>query len=242
MTTEATTAHDLPATTSAPKRGFLPRLGSALAFVPLGVYTTWHLWQNMSAWQGAAAWEQHVTQAHAPIAEFTMSTIVILPIILHMIWGIRRMTIVRPNFSQYPTFDNLKFVLQRLSAIGLIGFLGAHIWLARLHPLIETGRHETFADISWHMRHHPPTLVVYILGVLGIAYHLANGVATDGMTWGYAASPKAKARMGFISMSFFVVLLAMGFGAIYALWDAGAAQRAEIREAHSAQHDHIDQD
>jgi hypothetical protein len=34
----------------------------------------------------------------------------------------------------------------------------------------------------------------------------------------------------------------MGFGAIYALWDAGAAQRAEIREAHPAIHDHIDQD
>jgi succinate dehydrogenase / fumarate reductase cytochrome b subunit len=242
MTTEAH-AHDVPAT-SAPNRGFLPRAGSALAFFPLAVYVVWHLWQNMYAWQGAEAWQQHVTGGHAPIAEFTMSALVLLPIVLHTIWGVRRISIGVSSWNvlKYPTFDNLKFVLQRLSAIGLVLFIGAHVWLARLHPLLETGHHESFADISWHMRHHPPTLAVYVLGILGTAYHLANGVATGGMTWGYAASPKAKARMGFISMSFFVVLLAMGFGAIYALWDAGAAQRAEIREAHPAVHDQIDRE
>jgi succinate dehydrogenase / fumarate reductase cytochrome b subunit len=185
----------------------------------------------MSAWQGAESWQSHVAAPHSPIAELAMSTIVLLPLVLHAAWGIRRMMIVKSNVSHYPTFDNLKFVLQRISAIGLLGFLGAHIWLARLHPLLETHRHETFADISWHMRNHPPTLIVYILGVLGTAYHLANGLATGGMTWGYAASPRAKKRMSAISIVFFLLLCAMGFGTIYALWDAGASQPAAAEPA-----------
>lgn len=241
MTTEATHAHDASAETS-PKSAFLPRLGSGLAFVPLGVYVTWHLWSNLSAWQGAASWQEHVASPHAPIAEVAMSTIVLLPLLLHIAWGIRRTMIMKSNVGSYPTFDNLKFLLQRISAIGLVGFIGAHIWLARFKPLVESGRHESFADIAWHMRHHPPTLIVYILGVAGTAYHLANGVATGGMTWGYAASPKAKARMNFISIAFFVVLLSMGFASIYALWDAGAAERAEVRQVHSSSVDPVHHD
>ena len=240
MTTEAT--HSPAAEISARNRPFLPRLGSALAFVPLAVYTAWHLWENMSAWQGADSWEQHVASPRAPIAELAMSTVVLLPILLHAGWGLRRLFIMRSNLGSYPTFDNLNFILQRLSAIGLLGFIGAHVWLARLHPLIETHRHETFADISWHMRNHPPTLIVYLLGVLATAYHLANGLATGGMTWGYAASPRARKRMTIISLTAFVLLLSMGYGTIYALWDAGANQPAEIREVHTASRDHVGAD
>ena len=41
-------------------------------------------------------------------------------------------------------------------------------------------------DIAHEMHHHLPTLVVYCLGVLGTAYHLANGLQTATMGWGGA--------------------------------------------------------
>jgi succinate dehydrogenase / fumarate reductase, cytochrome b subunit len=112
-------------------------------------------------------------------------------------------------------------VLQRLSAIGLLLFLGAHLWLAMLHPRLTTGRPEPFSDISHEMHHHLPTLLVYTLGVLGIAYHLANGLQTFTMGWGIVTSRRALRKLDILVWVVFVGLLAMGWGSVYALWDAG---------------------
>ena len=45
------------------------------------------------------------------------------------------------------------------------------------------------------MHHHVPTLVVYVLGVLGIAYHLANGLQTFAMGWGIVTSRRALKKL-----------------------------------------------
>lgn len=197
------------------------RVGSFLAFAPLAVWVTWHLYSNLSAFRGAREWEASVTAARAPLVELITSTIVLLPLVIHTVWGIRRLRIVKFNNGTYSTFDNLKFLLQRLSAIGVFLFLIAHIAKARIQPLVTHGHHETFADISYQMNHHMPTLIVYLLGVLGVAYHLANGLATGGLTWGFAATEKARERVKNISYLFFVLLLAMGWGSIFALANAG---------------------
>jgi succinate dehydrogenase / fumarate reductase cytochrome b subunit len=199
------------------------RLGSLLAVVPLGVWTIGHLWNNLAAFSGASAWETQVTEYPHPVAFFVSSLVALLPLGLHTVWGIGRIVSVRPNLVHYTYFANLKYVLQRLSAIGLLLFLGAHLWLAMLHPRLTTGRPEPFTDIAHQMHHHLPTLIVYVLGVLGIAYHLANGLHTFTMGWGIVTSRRAlKKLFGFVVV-LFVALLAMGWAAVYALWDAGAA-------------------
>ena len=222
MSSSSSAVSEPPAQSTTATRALLPRVGSLLAFAPLGAWTTWHLWENLAAFQGRDAWESRVTAAQPPAIEFATSLVILLPLVLHTIWGVRRIFMVRPNVRRYPNFANIKFVLQRLSALGLLAFIPAHLWLARFQPLIATGHHETFADIADHMRNHPPTLIVYILGVLGVAYHLANGLATGGMTWGFAATPRAMQRMNWISAAYFIVLLAMGWGSMYALWLHGA--------------------
>jgi succinate dehydrogenase / fumarate reductase cytochrome b subunit len=145
-----------------------------------------------------------------------------LPLGLHTVWGIGRLFTARPNNVRYNYFANLKYTVQRLSAIGLLLFLGAHLWLAFLKPRVTLGHPETFADISQQMHHHLPTLLVYCLGILGTAYHLANGLHTFAMGWGLVASRRALRKLDGAVAVIFVVLLAMGLGAVYALWNAGA--------------------
>lgn len=198
------------------------RLGSLLAVLPLAFWVVLHLWNNLSAFRGAAAWEHDVTEYDHPIAFFAASLVALLPLAFHTVWGIGRLFTVRPNNVRYKFFGNVKYALQRLSAIGLLAFLGAHLWLAMLHPRMTTGRPEPFADIAHEMRHHTPTLVVYCLGVLGIAYHLANGLHTFAMGWGVVTSRAALKKSEKLVVVVFVLLLALGGGAIYALWDAGA--------------------
>lgn len=210
------------ATTGKVDSSFLrSRLGSLLAVAPLGVWTANHLWNNLSAFKGGAAWQADVTEYGHPIAFLFSSALALLPLVLHTIWGIGRLFTVRPNNVQYKYFANVKYALQRLSAIGVLLFLGAHIWLAFLRPRLMTGRPEPWADITHEMHHHGPTLTVYVLGTLGVAYHLANGLHSFSMAWGLVTSRRALRKLDVVTYVLFLVLLAMSWGAIYALWDAG---------------------
>jgi succinate dehydrogenase / fumarate reductase cytochrome b subunit len=197
------------------------RIASLLAIAPLGVWTVLHLWDNLSAFSGARAWEQTVTGARHPLHQVLLAILVLLPLLLHTLWGIVRLASSRPNNVRYGYYDNIKYLLQRLSALGLLGFIGAHLWLAWAQPRFVEGRPEPFADISHEMAHHTPTLVVYILGVLAVSYHLANGIQTFAMGQGVVASAGALKRLEWVVYLTFVVLLAMGWGSVYALWRAG---------------------
>ena len=203
--------------------GFLrSRLASVVAIAPLGVWTVVHLWNNLSAFQGGPAWERAVTQYDHPAAFFVSSLVALLPLALHTVWGIARLFSARPNNARYRYFQNVKYTLQRLAAVGVLLFLGAHLWKAMLEPRLLHHRAETFADISYQMHHHLPTLAVYVLGVLGVSYHLANGIHTFLMGWGIVTSQGALRRLEGVIVVVVLALLAMGWAAVYALWAAGA--------------------
>lgn len=207
------------------------RLGSFLAVMPLGVWTVNHLWNNLSAFQGAEAWQASVTTYPHPIAFFASSLVALLPLAFHTVWGLGRLRSAKPNNIRYPYFSNLKYALQRLSAIGLLLFLGAHLWLAMLHPRLTTQKPEPFVDIAHEMHYHGPTLVVYVLGVLGVSYHLANGISTFAMGWGLVSSRRALRKFDIVSWIVFALLLTLGLGAVYALWSAGGELPAVMPHA-----------
>jgi succinate dehydrogenase / fumarate reductase, cytochrome b subunit len=190
--------------------------------MPLSIWTIAHIWSNLSAFQGASAWQSSVTEHAHPLAHLITSILVLLPLAIHTVWGMTRLASVRPNIQRYTFFANLKYILQRLSAVGLVLFLGAHIWLAMLHPRLVLGHAEAFSDISNQMHHHTPTLMVYLLGTTGVAYHLANGIATFAMGWGLVSSRRALRKLEFASYGIFAVLLLMSWAVIYALYTAGA--------------------
>ena len=202
-------------------RGFLlTRLGSLFAILPLGVWTTNHLWNQLAAYNSPQAWEASVT-GHASNATTALTfAFVMVPLLWHSVWGITRMFRSRPAVSKRG-FSNLRYLLQRLSAVGLLLFLGAHLYLAWFEPRFIQGRPEPFLEIAHEMHFHTPTLLVYLLGVLGIAYHLANGVWSFCMGWGVTVSKSGLAWMERVSLLFFALLLAIGWAAVYALYQGG---------------------
>ncbi|WP_164008043.1 succinate dehydrogenase [Pyxidicoccus trucidator] len=199
------------------------RLGSFLAVVPLSIWVVNHLWDNLSAFNGAAAWETSVTSYSNPFAQAFTLIIVLLPLLMHTGWGIVRLFSFKPNNVSYSNYGNLKYLVQRISAVGVLFFLGAHIWLAFLHPRLVEGHPEPFSDIAREMHHHMPTLIVYLLGTLGTAYHLANGLQSFAMSWGIFASDRSMRRFEPVVIGLFLLLTAMSWAVIYALYTAGAA-------------------
>ncbi len=197
------------------------RLASLLAVVPLSVWAFIHVWNNLSAYDGAEAWEKSVTTYAHPFAQLATAIVVLLPLMLHVAWGFGRLLTTRPNNLHYTTFANLKYLLQRLAAVGVLLFLGAHMWLAMLQPRLMRGHPEPFADIAHEMRTHMPTLVVYLLGTLGVAYHLGNGLATFAMSWGIVSSRRGMRHADVLAWVSFVTLLVMSWAVIYALYRSG---------------------
>jgi succinate dehydrogenase / fumarate reductase, cytochrome b subunit len=199
------------------------RVASALAIAPLGVWTLVHLWNNLAAFQGGDAWQTAVTAYPHPFAEAVTAVVVLLPLALHVVWGLGRLATARPNNLRYGFYANLKYALQRLSAVGVLFFLGAHLWLAFLRPRLFEGHAEPFAEIAEEMHFHAPTLITYVLGTLGVSYHLANGAQTFCMGWGVVSSRTGLRRLEWATLLFFALLLVMSWGAVYALWAAGAS-------------------
>jgi succinate dehydrogenase / fumarate reductase cytochrome b subunit len=211
-------------TASAGHQSFLrSRLASILAIAPLGVWTFFHLWDNLAAFNGEAAWQASVTTYKSPFAQLFLGILVLVPLALHTVWGIGRLFTSQPNNTRYNVYGNLKYLLQRAAAVGVLFFLGAHLWLALIHPRITTGHGEAFADLAHEMRFNPPTLWVYVLGTLGVAYHLANGLQTVAMGWGLVTSRVALKRLEWVVIGVFLLLLAMSWATLYALFDAGAS-------------------
>lgn len=199
------------------------RLASLLAIAPLGAWTVAHLWHNLAAFQGAEAWQEAVTQYPHPLAQVFSGVVVLLPLAIHAVWGIGRLASARPNNLRYGFYANFKYLLQRVASLGVLAFLGAHLWLAMLEPRVNEGHAELFADIAQQMHFHTPTLVVYVLGTLGVSYHLANGAHTFCLSFGVVSSRAGLRRLEWAALLSFALLLAMSWGAVYALWAAGAA-------------------
>jgi succinate dehydrogenase / fumarate reductase, cytochrome b subunit len=198
------------------------RLASALAIAPLGVWTCVHLWHNLAAFDGADAWQSAVTGYPHPLAQALTAIVVLGPLLIHTVWGVGRLVTSRFNARQYHFYPNFKYVLHRLAAIGVLMFLGAHLWLAMIRPRVFERQAEPFAEIAQQMHFHTPTLVVYLLGTLGVSYHLANGAQTFCMGWGVIASQRALRRLEVLTVVLFFGLLGMSWSAIYALWAAGS--------------------
>jgi succinate dehydrogenase / fumarate reductase cytochrome b subunit len=220
--TQAIDEVDSPSRRDARAAFIRSRLASFFGLAPLGVWVVVHLWNNLAAFEGPDAWQAAVTQFPHPFAQAVTGIVVLVPLGIHAAWGVGRLFASRPNNLRYPTYANLKYVLQRLSAVGVLLFVGAHVWKALLEPRLVLGRAEDFADLAQTIHFHRPTFVVYVFGTLGVAYHLANGALTSCMAWGVVTSRRGLQRLEWAALAFFVVLLAMSWGAVYALWAAGA--------------------
>jgi succinate dehydrogenase / fumarate reductase cytochrome b subunit len=201
--------------TSAGPRGLTSKQWlSLLGVLPLGAYVIAHLWTNLYSLGGPEAFDTALRNSRSSPVFLALEIFGLgLPIAVHAFIGLRIIFMMRPNNAAYATLRNLKYLLQRISGLGVLLFIGAHVVKARIMPAaagtVENwqGMHEALSE--------PVTFAVYVLGLFGISFHLANGLWGFALTWGLSVGPVAQKRWEWISAGFFVVLLALSAGALY---------------------------
>lgn len=196
-------------------RHFLARrLHSLVGIVPLGAFVVYHFWFHSYSHAGAEVYDRKLAELYAwPLKTLFSWITVYLPLIYHSIYGLFITKEAGPNFLAYGWFRNWMYTLQRASGIGLLLFIPAHLVKARFPDLFFPGETVSFAHVA-EGYHHALTIAVYVAGIVGTAFHLANGVFTFGITWGLWTGPAAQRRASFFSVALFVVLAAMGFWAM----------------------------
>jgi len=165
-----------------------------------------------------------------------------IPIGFHAVLGVYYATTGSSNVKQYGYGANWRYALQRLT--GYFGFIFILYHVATLRwgwtwlPFSSGfDAHMAASTTAQAIRGglDPSALGgfliggLYLVGVLALVYHLANGLWTAAITWGITISAGAQRRWGFVCTAFGLGLASLGIMAFvgFVTLDIEAARQTE---------------
>ncbi len=204
------------------------RLFSLAGLVPIGAYLFIHLLTNATILNSVASYQYAVDRIHSlgfilPAVEWIF---IFIPLLFHAAVGWLIISGAVPNTSSYPYSHNVRYVLQRATAIIAFFFILYHV--LEMHHMglgyfkpehAASSAAETIDRAMWEK-------VVYATGILACVYHLSNGLWTWGITWGVWTTPAAQRRASYLALAFGLFL---GFVGLSALWGMTSVDVAEAR-------------
>jgi succinate dehydrogenase / fumarate reductase cytochrome b subunit len=244
-----------PAAAVAPEPSFLLRhqfliyrLFSLCGLIPIGAYLVVHLMTNASILNGPAAFQDNVDRIHSlgvlllPVE----ITFIFVPILFHAAVGWLIISGAMPNMQSYPYASNIRYTMQRATAIIAFVFILFHV--IQLHhlagaPFKEIGGAQfepEHASSSAAIALRPLWIqILYAVGMLSVVYHFANGLWTQGITWGIWTSAAAQRRASWISVVVGVGLAIVGLSALGGMRGVDVDKAVQVEDAMEAQHDAI---
>ena len=184
-------------TSRADRRAFvLRKLFSLSGVVPVGVFLVLHLWTYSSALSGRHAFEKAALSDSPYLFVFEVF-LVWIPILFHGLYGLKISFEARPNAGKYPYSKNWMYVLQRVTGIVALVFIGYHFWQFRLPVLTgELAREDLFGQLCGSLSRTvgggiPVMALAYLVGVAASVFHLANGLHGLCFSWGITTSRRA---------------------------------------------------
>lgn len=111
-----------------------------------------------------------------------------------------------------------RYFLQRISALIVLAFIAFH--LATVSPWgWHGGAYDparAFDSVAAALRANAFTAAFYLLAIVALCYHLANGLWTGAVAWGAVTSDRARRTWEFACCAFGVALGSAGLAAWYA--------------------------
>lgn len=210
------------------------RLFSLAGLIPIGAYLVVHLITNSLVLNGPAAYQDAVGQIHTlgvflPFVEWTF---IFIPILFHATVGFIIIFNGMPNSNSYPYGGNIRYTLQRATGMIVFVFIIWHVLqMHRLGLLLGGGRFNAEAATSSTAIVLSPfwMRILYAIGIIAAVYHLANGLWTQGITWGIWTTQSAMNRASRICLVFGLIVGLIGLASLYGFStvDLNKAKRVE---------------
>lgn len=208
----------------------LRRLHSLSGIVPVGVFVIMHLFANFQMIMGTDShgqshFQHEVDLIHAFPALLFVEVSLWLGIGFHAALGLVYTFSGKPNTRSYPYADNWRYSLQRITGIIALVFIFLHIatlrwrwsifgWFTPFYVYSEDGATPLAHATTTMALQSNVVLIFYIVGVLSVVYHWANGLWTAAISWGLTISEAAQRRWGYACTALGVALTLFTAGAI----------------------------
>lgn len=211
-------------------RSFLwRRLHSLSGIVPIGGFLCFHIFENMAALQGPAAYNATVLKINEmlpkPFFYGVEILVLIVPILFHAFYGAYIAARGQSNVGKYAYRNNWAYLTQRITGWVAFAYLILHVGVLRFGVSLA-GHHfaavsaagpVTFQDVAAVLGNRADLMVhsalagnwvfvAYIIGTLFTIFHFTNGLKGFCWTWGIAVGPRAQAKVMVVGWILFVLL------------------------------------
>jgi len=194
------------------------RIHSLTGIVPVGLFLVYHLYLQLYLHSGAEVYNEVINGFYdSPLAIWALVIVVYIPLFFHAFFGVRLIF----ESSVQPSYTYFSHLLQRISGIGVLLFILAHVWNTQFGPWISGTWGTHFEHLSSGFTDPDSGMItkaVYLLGIIGAVFHFSNGLNTFCMTWGIALTPKSQIRVRILSIFLFFILAASALYALSAIW------------------------
>src|SRR5699024_4541746 len=119
----------------------------------------------------------------------------------------------KENVGHYSHFRNWMFLLQRRTGIIQFIFIGIHLWQTRIQRALGEAVN---CDMVHDIVSNPIWLIFYILCLVAVTFHVANGLWSLLVTWGVLQSKRSQQIFTWVSLVVFIVVSYIGISAILA--------------------------
>jgi succinate dehydrogenase/fumarate reductase cytochrome b subunit (b558 family) len=208
---------DDPAAARASRRAFvLKKLHSLSGIVPVGVFVLEHLWTNSKALQGEEVFTQAVADIQAlPYLPLIEIFGIFLPLAFHAIYGVVLALAAKPNVTVYRYARNWLYVLQRASGLVAFVFIGYHLYEYRIQKWLFGMRYGAFygtlsAHLSSTAASVPWLALFYLVGILAVSFHFANGLWGVLFSWGVTVTRASQRRSAYACAALGVLVFVLG--------------------------------
>lgn len=194
---------------------FNRRLHSFLGIFPIGLFILEHFFTNSFAVHGATVYNGKIEFfQELPYLLAIEMIFIFLPLLFHGLYGLYIVYTGEPNNLQYGYARNWMYLVQRITGVILLFFIGWHVYVTRFSALLY-GTEINYQYMA-QMLQNPVVFWWMVIGIISAAFHFANGIWSFCIVWGITVGPKAQKRMGWITLGLFVVLAFVGIRALLA--------------------------
>jgi len=192
---------------------FYRRLHSLLGVVPIGIFVVQHLVVNHFAVYGEESFNKAANfMASLPFVTALEIFVIYLPILFHAILGVYIVFVARNNTRRYGYFRNWMFLLQRVTGIITLIFIAWHVWQTKVQ--VALGNVALDYSLMENILTQPFYFWFYIVSIIAVVFHLANGLWSFLVSWGVAQSPRSQQIVTYATVIVFFVVSYIGIRTI----------------------------
>lgn len=200
----------------------LRKLHQITGIVPLGVFFLVHMFTNSKAMNGEANFNKAVKEIHdIPFLLLIEIFGIFVPLLFHSVYGVIISSEAKPNPLSYGYGRNWFYIFQRATGIFLFFFLLFHILNLRFGMIpylnmtpVAGNADKAFGIVSAEFQ-ITWVLIVYFLGIVATAWHLAYGLFLFAVDWGIVIGEKAQKMTLTACMGVALLLSFVGINAAF---------------------------